>query len=141
MIPKRSLQVIPSGFSNRLRHSSSFCGNDTGADTRGKPYAAVLQLVIDGVEWSLDLSDEMVRVAGQNRLLPAEEHGTVAYYDDRGNFNIHSPAKGVLLQCVANYHVCTLTLSGNDWFRSSEMILIPPVTSCRSVSRLNRICC
>jgi len=85
-------------------------------DTRGKPYAAVLQLVVDGVEWDLDLSNETIRVAGQDRLLPTEEHGTMAFYDDSGNFNIQSASKGIQLQCIDTYHVCTLTLSG--WYNN-----------------------
>ena len=90
-------------------------------DTRGKPYAAVLQLVVDGVEWDLDLSNETIRVAGQDRLLPTEEHGTMAFYDDSGNFNIQSASKGIQLQCIDTYHVCTLTLSGNPAAKSTKI--------------------
>ena len=79
--------------------------------TRGKPYASVLQLVVDEAQWDLDLANKTIRVAGNNRMLPTEERGTVAYHNN-GRFVIHSAARGLRLECVAAYEVCTLTLSG-----------------------------
>lgn len=80
--------------------------------SRGKPYASVLQLIIGEAEWNLDLANQTaVRIAGANRLLPTEEHGTFAFYQD-GKFVIHSPDRGVRLECIASYEICTLTLSG-----------------------------
>ena len=79
--------------------------------TRGKPYASVLQLVVDEAQWDLDLANKTIRVAGNNCMLPTEERGTVAYHNN-GRFVIHSAARGLRLECVAAYEVCTLTLSG-----------------------------
>ena len=81
-------------------------------DTRGKPYASVLQLVVDQVQWELDLSNQTIRVGAIEQVLPFQHGGTRAYYH-QGMFTIHSPAKGLLLECIAAYEVCTLTLSGN----------------------------
>ena len=81
--------------------------------SRGKPYASVLHLVIDEAQWDLDLSNRSIRVAGVNRVLPTEERGTAAYYED-GKFVIESIARGIHLQCVLAYDACTLTLSGTQ---------------------------
>ncbi len=84
--------------------------------SRGKPYASVLQLIIDDVQWDLDLANRTVRVDGISQMLPtfgsSIKHGTAAFYEN-GKFVIESFAKGIRLECIAAYDVCTFTLSGN----------------------------
>ena len=79
--------------------------------SRGKPYASILQLVMDDLQWDMDLGNSTIRVGGVSRLLPTEERGTSAFFED-GKFVIESTSKGVRLECMAKYEVCTLTLSG-----------------------------
>ena len=79
--------------------------------SRGKPYASLLQLEMDETRWDVDLANHTVRVEGVDRLLPTQERETLAYYMD-GKLVVESPVKGVRLECIAAYEVCTLTLSG-----------------------------
>jgi hypothetical protein len=84
--------------------------------SRGKPYASVLQLIIDDVQWDLDLANRTVRANGISQMLPSfgssTKHGTAAFYEN-GKFVIESFAKGIRLECIAAYDSCTFTLSGN----------------------------
>lgn len=79
--------------------------------SRGKPYASVLQLIVEDAQWELDLANHTIRVAGTNRILPTEERGTAAFYEN-GKVIIESPMKGLRLECIAAYDTCTFTLSG-----------------------------
>jgi len=79
--------------------------------SRGKPYASILQLVIDELQWDMDLSNSTIRVGGVSRLLPTEEKDTSAFFED-GKFVIESTNKGIRLECIGMYEVCTFTLSG-----------------------------
>lgn len=83
------------------------------ASSRGKPYAAVLKLVLDEVQWDLDLANQTVRMAGVGQTLPAS-HGLTSAHYEAGKFVIESRARGVRLECIASYEACTFTVSGSE---------------------------
>lgn len=80
--------------------------------SRGKPSAVIFDLVMGDAHWQLDLSNKTVRVGGVERMLPTREQATVAAFQD-GKFRIWNRHKGVYLECIVAFEVCTLTLSGN----------------------------
>lgn len=84
--------------------------------SRGKPYASVLQLLVDDVQWDLDLANRTVRANGITQMLPTfgsrTERGTAAFYEN-GKLVIESFVKGIRLECIVVYEACTITLSGN----------------------------
>ncbi|EFX63149.1 hypothetical protein DAPPUDRAFT_335879 [Daphnia pulex] len=100
---------LPNNFTPAVQYVSS----------RGKPYASVLQLIIDDVQWDLDLANCTVRANGISQMLPSfgssTKHGTAAFYEN-GKFVIESFAKGIRLECIAAYDSCTFTLSG--WYNN-----------------------
>ncbi|XP_057368025.1 uncharacterized protein LOC130689027 [Daphnia carinata] len=87
--------------------------------SRGKPYASVLQLLIDDVQWDLDLHNRTIRANGITQMLPTfgsrTERGTAAFYEN-GKLVIESFVKGVRLECIMVYEACTITLSG--WYNN-----------------------